>query len=241
MIDKTKRKRMEKLIYDVFSALDKSGTNTKKYKDKFTNMTDSQFDKFFKTLFANEDLYLIWDIVEYDRPTKLEDIYDAADILGIPLLEKLVFPHMSPDPNNPIVTKEPVPVGYLHVKRTQQTVAKKNGMSISSSERSMMTGQLVNHDKNGRNSDLEAATVLSYGMTDVLKEMNGARSDDPVMKQQMMQAIQEKGYFSLEELDSDPVNKTALNTVDVYFMGMMINTDLVTKGLMNKKTLNEES
>ena len=57
----------------------------------------------------------------------------------------------------------------------------------------------------------------------------------------MMQAIQEKGYFSLEELDSDPVNKTALNTVDVYFMGMMINTDLVTKGLMNKKTLNEES
>jgi hypothetical protein len=232
---------MEKLIYDVFGALDKSGTNVKKYKDKFNAMTDVQFEKFFKSLFANDDAYLTLDIVEYDRPLKLEDIYDAADILGIPLLEKLVFPHMSPDPNNPIVTKEPVPVGYLHVKRTQQTVAKKNGLSISTSERSMMTGQLTGHDKNGRNSDLEACAVLSYDMKEVLREMNGARSDDMHMKQQMLQAIQEKGYFSLEELDSDPANKTALNTVDVFFTGMLINTDLVTKGLMNKKTLNEES
>ena len=241
MITPLKRQKMEKVIYGTFSALDKTGANTKKYKTLLSNMSDNQFDKFFKELFANESSYLILDVCDYERDLKMSDIEDAAKVLDIPLFEKVAFPHYTLDKNNVVVSKEPVPVGYCHVKRTQQTLAKKNGISTTIDIRSSLTGQVTGADKNGRESDLENSMLISLGMNEVLKELNGPRADDPVMKQQMYTEINNKGYVSLSELDSDTGNKTTLNTVNTYFLGMGLNSDLVTKGLMTKRTLDEES
>lgn len=241
-MSKAKRSRMENLVYDVFSELDPSGVNAKKYKDKFDAMSDAQFEKYFRTIFDNEDLYLVLDIVEYTKQTiSLDTVIAAAKKLGIPLFERVIFPHMSADPNKPMITPAPCPVGYIHIKRLQQMISKKNTTSIDMSERSMTTGQVTGKSKNGRCSDLEAGLILQYGLNNVLKELYGCRSDDLQMKEQMMNLIQEKGFFSLDELDSDVANKTTLNTIDTYFTGMQLKTDLVTKGLMNIKTLNEES
>ena len=241
MITSLKRQKMETLIYSVFDALDNTHRNTDKYKSMFSNMTDTQFEKFFKELFTNPNSYLILTVVDYEIDLKLEDIEKAAKILGIPLMEKVAFPHYTMDNENVVVTKEPVPVGYCHVKRTQQTVAKKNGLSTTADIRSQLTGQVTGADKNGRESDLENAMLISLGMNDLLKELNGPRADDPHMKQQMYTAISNKGFVSLKDMESDTANKTTLNTVDVFLLGMGLNSDLVTKGLMLKKTLNEEA
>lgn len=241
MISQAKRAKMEKVIYDTFSALDPTGANTKKYKTMFAGMTDAQFEKFFKEMFNDPNSYLILNICDYEIDLRLEHIENAAKVLNIPLFEKIAFPHYTMDKERTIVTKEAVPVGYCHIKRTQQTLAKKNGLSTTVDSRSSITGQVTGGDKNGRESDLENSMLISMGMSDVLKELNGPRADDPVMKQQMYTAISSKGYVSLEDLDSDPANKTTLNTVDVYLMGMGLNSDLVTRGLMSKKTLKEEA
>lgn len=241
MITPLKRQKMEKLIYDTFSALDKTGSNTKRYKALFNDMSDSAFEKFFKELFANESEYLILSITDYEADLRIDDIEDAANVLKIPLFEKVAFPHYTMDKNNVIVSKEAVPVGYCHVKRTQQTVAKKNGISTTADIRSSLTGQVTGADKNGRESDLENSMLISLGMTELLKELNGPRADDMYMKQQMYTAINSKGYVSLSDMDSDSGNKTTLNTVDTYLLGMGIKSDLVTKGLMLKKTLDKEA
>lgn len=241
MITPAKRQTMEKLIYDTFDALDKTHTNTNKYKELFTGMTDTQFDKFFKQLFSDPTSYLILNICDYEIDLKIDDIERAAKVLNIPLFETVAFRHYTMDKNNIVLTKEKVPVGYCHIKRTQQTVAKKNGMSTTADVRSSMTGQVTGGDKNGRESDLENSMLISRGMVETLKELNGPRADDPIMKQQMYTAIGSKGYVSLEDMESDPANKTTLNTVDTYLLGMGLSSDLVTKGLMTKKTLREES
>ena len=44
MITTEKRKKMEKLIDDVMSAIDPSGVNAKKYRNMFQTMNDKQFD-----------------------------------------------------------------------------------------------------------------------------------------------------------------------------------------------------
>jgi hypothetical protein len=204
-------------------------------------MSDTQFDKFFREFFKDSSSYLILDICDYEIDLRMEDIEKAANVLNIPLFEKVAFPHYTMDKKNVIVTKLPVPTGYCHVKRTQQTVAKKNGMSTSIDTRSSLTGQVTGADKNGRESDLENSMLISLGMKDTLKELNGPRADDPIMKQQMYTAINSKGYVSLDDMDSDPANKTTLNTVNTYLLGMGLNSDLVTKGLMVKKTLDEEA
>lgn len=240
-ISSLKREKMENLVYDVFNALDHTGRNTERYKQIFSSMNDAQFDKFFKDLFADPNQYLILNVCDYEIDLKIEDIEKAAKVLNVPLFEKVAFPHFTMDKSRVVVTKEPVPVGYCHIKRTQQTLAKKNGLSTSIDTRSSITGQVSGGDKNGRESDLENSMLISIGMKDVLKELNGPRADDPVMKTQMYTAINNKGYVSLEDMDSDPANKTTLNTVDTYLIGMGLKSDLVTRGLMIKKTLNDET
>ena len=240
VFNKSKRIKMESLIYDVFSALDPTNANTDKYKAMFKKMSDAEFENFFKRLFKDDDSYLILEVVDYERDVTIEGIEKAAKILGVPLFEKIAMPSLNGDKNNPIVTKQPAPVGYLHIKRMQQVLSKKNSMSTDSDERSALTGQVIGHDKNARGSDVENFSLVTLGADNALKEFLGPRADDPVMKAQMMSEISKKGYVSLSELTSDVKNKTTLNTVDVFMTSMGIKTDLVTKGLTLNKTLNED-
>ena len=241
MITPIKRKQMEDVVYGTFDRLDPTGRNTEKWKNFFGSLSDKEFESYFKKLFADENSYLPLNIVDYEVDLKMTNIEDAAKFLNIPLFEKVAFKHYTMDKNKVVVSKEAVPVGYAHIKRTQQTVAKKNGLSTTSDKRSSITGQVTGSDKNGRESDLENSMLISIGMNDALKELNGPRADDPMMKEQMYNAINTKGFVSLEDMESDPVNKTTLNTVNVFLLGMGINSDLVTRGLMLPSTLRKES
>lgn len=241
MITPAKRKAMEKLIYDTYNAMDDTGRNAEHYKNIFSNMSDAKFEKYFKDLFADPNKYLIFTSVDYEIDINIDNLQKAANVLGIPLMERIACPHYTMDKNNVIVTKEEVPVGYVHIKRTQQTVAKKNGLSTTIDIRSSVTGQVTGADKNGRESDIENYMVVNMGGEYILRELNGPKADDIAMKNQMLAEIATKGYLSLEDLDSDPVNKTTLNTVNVYLLGMGFNSDLVTKGLMLPYTLNKDS
>ena len=109
-----KRKKMEDLIYKTFNALDKTGSNTKHYKSVFSAMSDNQFDKFFKDFFADPSKYLILTVCDYQIDLKMDDIEDAAKVLGVPLFERVAFPHYTMDKKNIIVSKDAVSAGYCH-------------------------------------------------------------------------------------------------------------------------------
>ena len=134
-------------------------------------------------------------------------------------------------------TKYEVPVGYIHMKRMQQILTKKNSTSTDIDKRSSITGQVTGKDKNARVSDQENFALVTLGADNILKEMMGPRADDITMKQEMLAEISKKGYVSLSELNSKVENKTTLNTVDTYLLAMGIKTNLVTDGLVVKKTL----
>lgn len=74
-----------------------------------------------------------------------------------------------------------------------------------------------------------------------LKEFMGARADDMHAKQQMLKKINQEGYVKLSDLSSDVDNKVALNTLDVFYLGAGIKTDLITPGLALKDTINNKS
>lgn len=236
-INKNTRTKMEKLIYDTFATLDPSKTTADKYRSMFKKMSDVEFDKFFKELFSKEDEYLVLDIVDYERDLTIENVEKAAKLLDVPLFERLVMPYASPDKDKPLVSKYEVPVGYIHCKRVQQFLRKKNATSTDISMRSAVSGQVMGKDKNARDSDLENYALVTLGAENCLREFMGPRADDPVMKNEMYTQIAKNGYVSLDDLTNDVQNKTTLNTIDVFFTGMGIKTDLVTDGLMVKKTI----
>lgn len=238
-ITKQKRLLMETTIYKTFDALDPSGTNSKKYKAMFKEMNDAKFEKFFKDLFADENKYLIYDVVDFEYPLKIENVKKAADYLGVPITEYVAMPFVNKDKENPAVTKTPAVVGYLHLKRMQQMLSKKNSTSTEIAERSAMTGQVTGHDKNARITDAETYVLSSIEADDVLRELMGPRSDDRHMKSKMYSDISTKGYCSLNSLPNHVENKTSLNTIDVYMIGMGLKSDMVTKGLEVVKTLDD--
>lgn len=231
------RAKAEKLIYDTMATLDPSKVCANNYKKQLSEMSDKEFSDFFIDLFSGDE-YLILDFVDHERKLELANIQKCAkDVLHIPLEERVALPHMSIDPNNPILTKYPVPVGYLHIKRVQQTQRKKNSGSTNIEMRSALTGQVMGRDRNGTESDQENIALVTLEANNSLREFNGPRADDMVMKNEMYASIAKNGYVSLDDLTDDVQNKTTLNTVDVYMTCMGFKTDLVTKGLVLKKTV----
>lgn len=233
------RQEIEQLIYDTFDAMDPTGMNTARYRKEFSSMDDKQFEKFMKSFLKDSNENFILELSEFENDLKMENMEKAAKVLGIPLYEYVYMPHLTMDKSNIVVSKEKCLVGYINVKRTQQLLHKKNGISVSNEKRSALTNQVTNKDKNSRDSDIEATLLVSLGADKILQELHGPRADDPVMKQEMMASIATKGYVSLDDLPNVPTNKVTLNTVNTYLIGAQLYSDLITSSYILPKTSQE--
>lgn len=216
------------LLITVMQKLDPSGTNAKKYKDLFDGMTDKEFDTYMNDFLNDDNQNLYLEIEEFDRELKFDDIEEAAKYLGVPLYERVASPHLSRDDDDVIITPYPVPVGYVHTKRLQQFILKKNSGSIYINKKNAKTGQVIAEDKNGRNSDAETYALLNLGAEHALAEFMGPKADDGVMQSQMLNAIQQNGFVTENDMTSLPENKVALTTMDVYFTMQGLRTNILT-------------
>jgi hypothetical protein len=232
----TNRKEIEKLIYDVFDAIDPSGNNTAKYRGMYEPMSDAQFEKHMKSFLSSDDENFILDIVEFEHDLNFNQCEAAAKVLNIPLAEYVFMPHLTMDKSRVVVSKEKCLVGWMNVKRPQQLLHKKNGLAMSDEKISPITGQVVGEDKGARDSDIEAAMLVSLGAEKILQELHGPRADDIVMKRQMTQDITTKGYVLLDELENDVTNKTSLRALDSYLISMGVKSDLITETYILRNT-----
>lgn len=117
MITPNKRKKIEDLILNSMSIVDKSEINTNTYKRKFESMNDSQFDKYIKELIKNDDVNFYMQTIPFKNQPTIKDIKEGLTFLNIPTEEYVYFPHLTGDKNNPIRSKLRCPVGYLYLKR----------------------------------------------------------------------------------------------------------------------------
>ena len=78
------------------------------------------------------------------------------------------------------------------------------------------------------NSDAETYSLAATGADYALKELMGPRADDTKAKAQMYDAIASNGYVSLAEIQNDKYSKTALNSMEIYFIMQGLTTNLVT-------------
>lgn len=127
------------------------------------------------------------------------------------------------------------------MKRMQQMLSKKNVFTIDMNQRNMKTNQVTAESKSGRISDVECMSLIANDCDNVLKEVFGGRSDDSVAKEEMIKRINRDGYVSLKDLPSDVKNKQTLNTVDVYFLGSGLKSDLITPTNLLRKTIDDKT
>lgn len=223
----SKRKEIESAVLSVFSTLDKTGLNTRKYVAFFKSMNDAQFKKWIEEFLKNDEENFFLEIIPHKNEPSLTDIEKAAKLLNVPLTERVIFPHLGK-----IKTKTAVPVGWLMIKRHQQIVSKKNSIANTIKERNQRTGQVTGGSKAARESDMENYALQTIGAKAALKEFMGARSDDLAAKQQMYSKISTEGFVQEKELKGDPNGKVALNTINVLMLAAGLRTNLISNSLV---------
>lgn len=232
MAEINKRQMVQDTVIKTLSLMDPTLINAKKYEKFFNSMNDTQFAKWIKDFLADEKSNIRLDIEEFgdgSRSLKYENIEKAADYLGIKLFEYVYIPHVSSNPNRPIRTKQPVLVGYLNVKRTQQLVTKKTGLSLNDDDRDDMTGAVKGDAKGGTTTGIENELLAGVGATDILSEITGARADNVTEYDNMLRSIAETGSVKLADIKTNAYDKPTLLAADLYFAAMGLKTDLISE------------
>lgn len=223
------RKKIENIIKDVYSYMDKSGLNWNKYKEAFDKMDDKAFFKWVEAFEKNPKLNFHLEVLPFKNEPDFSQIDAALKYLDVPFEEYVYFPDEALD-GKPIRSKIKVPVGYCFMKRLQQMVSKKTQISTSVKQRSMINGQVTGDSKVSRNSDVESYALILQNENETLKELLGPRADNSGQRRAMYNSIARDGYVRRKDLEaSDSVfEKAVLNTLDCYMLGAGIKSDLIT-------------
>ena len=143
--DRSKRKKIEKLMKEVFNTLDKSGLNTKRYQEELFSLDDNLFFKFINKLINDPRKNLELEVLPGKNEPNLEDIKAALDVLKVPETEYVYMRHEG-DKDNPLRSRYRQTVGYIHIRRLQQLLSKKNTYSLSIKQRNLKNNQVTGHD-----------------------------------------------------------------------------------------------
>ena len=254
------RKKVEKLITDTLNKLDPSGINAKKYQDKFKSMNDKEFLAFFKKIEDDDTnhLYVENDLYGKNQIT-MDSIEDAADFLNLPLEEYVFIKHKSKD-GEPIRSVERVPVMYVHLKRMQQLLSKKNISNVditSGNVRSRITGGLNSTSKSGRFTDSDVQALISvtsetsvnveningdnFEIAPIMQELLHLRGDNNDLRTKLAQQISFAGDASIIEIaamsqgdDGYKSTGQATHTLNIYYLGAGMKTDIVDRTYLTK-------
>jgi hypothetical protein len=230
--DKSKfRTEVMELLRSFMDIMTPNGHAYKLWEKHFKDMSDDEFVKEVKAILDHPKRYFTVEIEPFNKSgePKFRDFKKLAKLVDIELDEYVAMPHLNEHLANttPVITPTKIPVGLLSLKRLQQSIRKKNKFTTSIEERDMRQGQVVRHDKAARvsKSDMYALSVI--GAHPVLKELYGPRADGMNRKDAMYAAIRNgESLPRMVDFPYAPADHIALNTLDVYFMGASIFTDL---------------
>lgn len=226
------RKKAEALIFAVLDSIDTTKTNSEYYKKVFCDLSDKQFEEMFK-----QKIPMRLHTKPYEVEPAMKDLFKAAKLLNLQLIQPIALPHLYKDKDGNAVMSKPCLVGYLHLRREQQVITKKNGMSTDISARDMKTGLLIRQDKNGSTSDVEIESMLTMGLDSSVDEFTGPRADRMISKSEMYNTISIKGNVSKEDISNDIEDSLAANLFNTYTIGAHLYTNSLNKDYMTPRTL----
>lgn len=223
------RGEVEAKIIEFMNNLDPSGYNGNMYREMFKQMNKNQFDQYMSDLKDKPDVNLYAELPEKIAPdmNKIEKIAKKYDIK---LEEYVMFPHKNPDNlDKPFVTKLPVPIFVVPIRRLEQMLSKKNSASADTSTVNPLTGQVVGDSKSASFTDTQTVSLVTSNQTNTISELLGPRGDDIASKSKMLRAIERNGSVKLEELDMKSDDKQSIKTVKVFLRAALFDIELKEK------------
>lgn len=234
-ITKKQREQVEQLIITYFDQLDKSKTNSDYYKKLFSEMTDTEFEKFMK-----KDYPIRFQMRQSVTEPSMSDIEDSLKAIGVPMLERISMPSVYTDINGNAVQSKECLIVYDNIKKVQQFVTKKNKWALETSNRDMRSGRLIGNDKGTAMSDREFESLATLGLEHTMYEFSKPKADAMMSKAAMNAAISSKGFVTEEDLPNSVEDSLARNMINAYLIGCHLDSNLVDKDGYTPYTLKEK-
>ena len=244
MNNSEKRKAITELLVSLYETIDTTKKNSQKLLADTEKLSDAQFIALFTSIVNDPKKHLYLEMEAFVSEPDYEKLEKAAnDIVGdeyCHLYDYIAMPHLSDDPKHPYYTKEKIFNGYVNLRRVQQLVNNKNHIPTHVDKRDPKTGQVTFESKASRVSDVEQFALICQKNENILKEMFGPRGGDAVMRNEMEHQIATTGEAQLSEMHDNKMNKTSLNTANVYLTAAGFETDLITKNGILPRTLQNQ-
>jgi len=212
---------IKKLVLEVFSHLDETPDQfIIKQLNKFFEKPNKECIKIINSSDALNDPAFPSIKPPFKNPITIKNIQDAANVINIPLNEKVIIHE-----NNSIETLVSVPVGILPVNMLEHFPKAMSSTRGSISGRSnSITGQGKSGTSLGSGAisigGYDANSILSMGAYGMMKELHSVKSDAIKAKKQMINTIiREKRIPEIEDIIVEKEDLQTLNMVEIYFKG----------------------
>lgn len=220
------RKIVEKEILHFIDLFRPGSNNVDIYKDLFSKMSDTEFDKWMEDLANGESLVLYSPLAEKPALNITTNI-DIAAKLGVQLTQHIYLT----DSKTGQTRKTPNRyfVGEAVVRRQAQTLANKNSIpSASVGSVDERTGQAGASTKGARMSGPELHVNASKGLDKMLIELIKYRGGDERGYNLFKQSLHQTGEVSIDYLLSNYDTTVKSNkTLSVYLKAMLLQNELV--------------
>lgn len=234
-INKKIRENIECFLVEFMDQLDKTHTNSEYMQEKWAKMSDVQFETWLKKKYPLTLQVRAWEI-----EPKTKDYYDAAKVLGIPLLEKIALPYLYTNKDGiPVNSKETL-ILRLNIKKVQQFITKKNKVSIEISDRDMKSGRLMTQDKGAATSDKEQESLAVMGLYNTMDEFSTIKADAMNAKSEAYNTILMTGKVSKNDYKVAKDDSLARNMISAYMLASHIDSNLVNTDGYTPYTLKEK-
>ena len=219
-MNKAIRKKITDRILKTLLLMEPEGSNRDLYKDKFSKMSDKEFETYIKSIKDKKQKINIY-IPNIKTTLSVDDLLKAGDDLNIKFFKKIkLFDEISKRyielPNEYLNIK-------VFIKRVKQHLT--NKMSVPSSDKkiSNITEQVLKPDKSSNISQIELQTLLSKGLTDTAHEMFTIRGGN----QERYNTIKNELFTSgVVHLGKSNTRSEVTNVVNIMLKAMHVNSNL---------------
>lgn len=217
------RKAAEEVILAWVKDVDLSGFSLNYYKERFSKMTDTQFEKWMQDLEAGRDYVSVISENMGNGKITVENNLKVAEKRGVPMHERVWLIH--PKTKKRYLSNIPYPILLLPIKRQIETIENKRAIpSATSKKRDEMTGQLMGAEMSL--SLPETQILYAMGLESVVVESLKYRGGDVEGGNEFDRRLLENGEVEINSLLEVDTRVRSTDTLKALWLGMHYDNNL---------------
>lgn len=237
-------KLMDKLdgLSDADITAGKKSFNRIQWEKRFAAMSDIDFHEFMKRMKNERDFNISYEAESFTKKDKMSvsRIKKIAKDLKVKLEEYVIYPHKNREnPDRPIVSKTPLMIIIISVKRLQQMLAKKNKVSSNIDTRNELTNTVTGDDKGGRMSNVQTLSLITTNQYAAVKEFLSIRSDNEKAKIEMFKEIEATGKAHISNYNLQTSDMQSVQAMEVFLKGAGLTSNILNQNSQTTQELNK--